>query len=76
MAKIDEIKEHIGALKGYLNIIIAVILALGAGTSRLYLSGEVGVLFYIGLGLILLLLVVFALISRAVHVNIKRLRDL
>jgi len=37
MAKIDEIKEHIGALKSYLNIVVALILAFGAGISKLYL---------------------------------------
>ena len=76
MAKIDEIKEHIGALKAYLNILTAIILALGAGTSKLYLSDNIGLLFWIGIGLIVLFLIVFIMIAKAVHNNIQDLKDL
>ena len=76
MAKIDEIKEHIGALRGYLNIVIAIILALGAGISKLYVSMQINILFWIGIILILLLLTVFIIIARVIHNNIKKLKDL
>ena len=76
MAKLDEIKEHIAALRGYLNIVIAIILALGAGISKLYLSMQINILFWIGIILILLLLTVFIIIARVMHNNIKKLKDL
>ncbi len=76
MAKIDELKEHIATLRGYLNIVVAIILAIGAGVSKLYLSSNIGLLFWIGIVLILLLLVIFVSIAKAVHNNIKRLKDL
>ena len=76
MAKIDEIKEHINALRGYLNIVIAIILALGAGVSKLYVAAQIGILFWIGIILIILLLAVFVTIAKAMHDNIKRLKDL
>ncbi len=76
MAKIDEIKEHIGALKSYLNILVAIILTLGAGVSRLYISNNITVLFWIGIILIVVLLVLFIIISRSIHLNIKKLKDL
>lgn len=76
MAKIDEIKEHIGALKSYLNIVVAIMLALGAGISKLYLSMNEGVLFWAAIGLILLLFVLFIVISKSIHNNIKKLKDL
>ena len=76
MAKIDEIKEHIGALKSYLNIVVAIMLALGAGVSKLYLSMNEGVLFWAAIGLILLLFVLFIVISKSIHNNIKKLKDL
>jgi len=63
-------------LKSYLNIIIAVILALGAGVSKLYLSENTTLMFYLGIFLILMLLFVFAVIAKAVHNNIKKLREL
>ncbi len=76
MAKIDEIKEHINALRGYLNIVIAIILALGAGVSKLYVAAQISILFWIGIILIILLLAVFVTIAKAMHDNIKRLKDL
>jgi len=76
MAKIDEIKEHIGALKSYLNIVIALILAIGAGVSKLYLAEISNVLFWSGIGLIAILLVVFVIIAKAMHNNIEKLKDL
>ena len=76
MAKIDEIKEHIGALKSYLNIVVAIMLALGAGVSKLYLSMNEGVLFWAGIGLSILLFVLFIVISKSIHNNIKKLKDL
>lgn len=76
MAKIDEIKEHINALRSYLNIVVAIILALGAGVSKLYLSSQINILFWIGIILILLLLLIFVTIAKAMHNNIKKLKDL
>ena len=54
MAKIDEIKEYIGILKTYMGILVALIVAVGAGMSRLYLTGKIGLLFWLGFVLILL----------------------
>ncbi len=76
MAKIDEIKEHIGALKGYLNIIVAFILAIGAGISKLYLSNDINILFWIGIIFIIVSIAVFVILSKKIHQNIKKLKDL
>ncbi|MDQ7044006.1 MAG: hypothetical protein Q9M34_10830 [Sulfurimonas sp.] len=76
MAKIDEIKVHIGALKNYLNIVVAMILTFGAGVSRLFISENITVLFWIGIILIATLLIIFLVISRSIHSNIKKLKDL
>ena len=76
MAQIDEIKEHIGALKNYLNIVVAIIVAIGAGVSKLYLSENVSVLFWLGIIIIILLFSIFVIISKAIHNNIKKLKDL
>ena len=75
MAKIDEIKEHIGALKGYMNIIVALILTIGAGISKLYLSNDINILFWIGILFIILAIIVFIILSKNIHNNIKKLKD-
>ena len=76
MAKLDEVKEHIGALKGYLNILTAIILALGTGISRLYLDQNINILFWSGIIIIVLLLLACLFIGKSIHNNIKRLKDL
>jgi len=76
MAKIDEIKEHIASLRAYLNIIIAILLTIGAGVSKLYLSQEINVLFWSGILLIILLIFVFVFVSKSMHKQIERLKDL
>ena len=76
MAKLDEIKEFITILRTYLGILTAIILAVGAGVSKLYLSKNIGLLFWIGVIFILLFVFIFALISRTIHNSIKKLKDL
>jgi len=76
MAKIDEVKEFINTLRTYLSIITAIILAIGAGVSKLYLSMEINLLFWIGIIFIVLLIIIFSIISRTIHVNVKKLKDL
>ena len=76
MAKIDEIKEHINTLRSYLSIITAIILAVGAGVSKLYISNNINLLFWIGIVFILFFIIIFALTSKAIHKNIKKLKDL
>jgi hypothetical protein len=62
MAKIDEIKEHINTLRNYLNILTAIILAVGAGVAKLYINDEIGLLFWIGIIFSLIFILIFALI--------------
>ncbi len=62
MAKIDEIKEHINTLRNYLNILTAIILAVGAGVAKLYINDEIGLLFWIGIIFSFIFILIFALI--------------
>lgn len=76
MSKLDEVKEHIGALKTYLSIIVAIVLASGAGVAKLYDANNIGLLFWLGIAVILIAIAVFILISKSMHTNIKKLKDL
>ena len=40
MAKIDEVKEEIGALKTYLGFLVAFIISTVAGITKLYIDGS------------------------------------
>ena len=46
------------------------------GISKLYLSSNEGLLFWIGIAFMLVFIVIFALVSKTIHQNIKKLRDL
>ncbi len=76
MAKIDELKEYINTLRNYLNIVTAILLAVGAGVAKLYLIEDIGLLFWIGIVFIFAFLGIFYGLSKTIHKTIKELKDL
>jgi hypothetical protein len=73
MAKIDETKERISYLKNFLTLIIGAVIITSGGLVNLFLSGNVGVVFWIGLA------VIFVLVYAAFRVMIymeKHLKNL
>ena len=76
MAKIDEIKEEIGAVKTYLGFIVAFIITIAAGVAKLYLD-DVGVYLQLlgAMGLVCFS-VIFAFLAKLMHKKIKSLRDI
>ncbi|MDF1874787.1 hypothetical protein JHD48_03435 [Sulfurimonas sp. SAG-AH-194-I05] len=75
MAKIDEIKEEIGAIKTYLGFIIAFIITIGAGSAKIYLDNSSDLLLSLGIIGILFLALVFSLLAKVMHKKIKSLKD-
>ena len=76
MSKIDEKKEFITTLRVYLGFILAVILSFGTGLTKLYISENTGLLFYLGLFVIFLAMFGFLKINKTLHKEIKSLKDL
>jgi len=76
MGRIDEQKELIGALKVYLGFVLAILLSTGTGVSRLYGNGETGILFWLGIVILICGIIVFVLVSRKMHKLISELKDL
>ena len=76
MAKIDEIKSHIDWLKDLFKILVAILVADIAGVSKLYLAGQVNVLFYVGILLVFMLSLWIAVIAKKIEKNIKELGEL
>ncbi len=76
MAKIDEIKSHIEWLKELFKMLVAILVADIAGISKLYLDKEIGVLFYAGIILIIVLSIWTAVLSKKIEKHIKELGDL
>ncbi len=76
MSKLDEVKEHIGALKTYLGLLVAIMLGVGAGVSKLYLDSNFNILFWFGSLIVFACIVLFVIIARSMHKNIKKLEKL
>ena len=76
ISKVDEKKEYITTLRVYLGFILAVILSVGAGLTKLYIAKNTEVLFYLGVFVIFLSMLAFVKINKTLHVEIKKLKDL
>jgi len=76
MAKIDEAKEYIGALKVYLALITALLMGDISGTVKLFQSETVDFIFWIGTVTIIVLAIVFMMLAKHMHKKIKELRNL
>lgn len=57
-------------------VLIAMMLAVGAGVSKLYIAMDINILFWLGLCLIFLSAILFLLIAKKAHNEVEKLRDL
>ena len=76
MAKIDEIKEEIGAIKTYLGFIVAFIITIGAGVAKVFLDNSSELLLVLGVISILVFATIFAFLARVMHNKIKSLKEI
>ena len=76
MAKIDEIKEEIGAIKTYLGFIVAFLITIGAGVAKLYIDDSAVYLQILGAVGLFLFSVIFAFLAKIMHKKIRALRDI
>lgn len=68
MSKIDKEKEYIGAIKVYLGFLLASLIATITGTSKLYLSNQSGIMFWLGiLGIILIAFAFIGLVRSLIY---------
>jgi len=76
LAKIDEIKERINWLKELFKLLVMVLIAVIAGLSKLFLDGNINVLFYLGIILSLSILIWLIILSIKINKNIQKLKDI
>ena len=76
MSKIDKAKEYIGAIKVYMGFILASLMGTAASTSKLYLSGNINAMFWIGTVGIVLFSAGFLLLMKHLHKKINDLEEL
>jgi hypothetical protein len=76
MAKIDELKEEIGAIKTYLGFIVAFMITIGAGVSKLYLENSSVLLIILGVIALFFLSLLFVFLAKIMHKKIEMLKDI
>jgi hypothetical protein len=76
MPKIDELKARMDWLKEAVKILVAMLLAAGAGVAKLYLDSEIGVLFISGIVFMILVSVVIVAIVIKINKTISDIGDL
>jgi hypothetical protein len=76
LGKIDKEKEYIGAIKVYMGFIVAFLMGIGAGISKMYLSNDFSLMFYIGIISMILLAIFFVLLVKHLHKKIDDLEDI
>ncbi len=76
MGKIDKIKEHIGALKVYLAIVVSLMVTIGAGVANLYISSGSTLMIWLGVVGIVVLSIAFAVLAKYMHNKINELEEL
>jgi len=76
MSKLDKAKEYIGAIKVYMGFILASLMGTVASTSKLYLSGEIYTMFWIGIIGIILLSLGFLFLMKHLYKKINDLEGL
>ncbi|MGZ8546460.1 MAG: hypothetical protein ACXWVU_03610 [Sulfuricurvum sp.] len=76
MPKIDELKAKMDWLKEAVKILVAILLATGAGVAKLYLDLETGILFISGIFFMILVSAVIIAIVIKINKTITDIGDL
>ena len=74
MPKTEELKERINYLKGFLTILLGVVVLLSGGLVNLYLSDVTNEVFWLGVGIVVFILLVPCPIN-SIKNTIHRLDD-
>lgn len=75
MSKLDKAKEYIGAIKVYMGFLLASLIAVISGTSKLYLSDRHNIMFWLGVLAIAVIAISFIGLVRYLHKKIDELED-
>ena len=76
MADLDRAKDFINNIRLYMTMCLALIISIGSGISKMYISGNYSYIFFLGNILLVLLLIVFLFLARKLHKKTDELKDL
>ena len=73
MPKTEELKERINYLKGFLTILLGVVVLLSGGLVNLYLSDVINEVFWLGVGIVVFILLVCFKVMSKIEEHFKEL---
>ncbi len=76
MADLDRAKDFINNIRLYMTMCLALIISIGSGITKIYLSGNFSYIFFIANILLLLLLVIFVYLAKKLHQKTDELKDI
>ena len=76
MAKIDEVKEILNSLRIGMSIVVGLLVIIVGSTIKLEQNDNIGIYFYIGLIVSVILTIVFLQIIRKIKQFTKQIKDL
>jgi len=76
MADLDRAKDFINNIRLYMTMCLALIISIGSGISKMYVSGNFSYIFFVGNILLFLLLIVFVFLAKKLHKKTDELRDI
>lgn len=76
MSELDKIKDALNNLRLYLSFLVAILLALGKGILGVYQETRMVHIFWIGIGLFVLLSFLFVYVSYQLYKKTDELREL
>lgn len=76
MADLDRVKDFINNIRLYMTMCLALIISIGSGVIKIYLSHHLDYIFFIGNILLLLLLLIFIFLAKKLHKKTDELKDI
>jgi len=76
MSKLDSKKELLNTLRTSFGIVVAIILTLTAGLINMYYKSNIDILFYLGIVLDIIFLLILPLIMKYIVKSIKEIEEL
>nr|VFJ92792.1 MAG: hypothetical protein BECKLFY1418A_GA0070994_102628 [Candidatus Kentron sp. LFY]VFK20282.1 MAG: hypothetical protein BECKLFY1418C_GA0070996_10706 [Candidatus Kentron sp. LFY] len=75
MSKSEELKERINYLKGFLTILLGIIVLMSGSLVGLYLKNQTNEVFWLGVGIIVIILFACFVLMSKIEIHLKRLGE-
>ena len=76
MPDLDRAKDYINNIRLYMTMCLALIISVGSGISKLYVSNNFSYIFFVGNFIVVFLLLIFIFLAKKLHKKTDELKDI